>query len=92
MQEVNKLQEEILQRETTFDNEVKKKRSELSDADYQRLLAQHERDIERLKGRLALATERQKRNFTDKLAERQRRKAQWQAEQEERMRIMAKLV
>ncbi|XP_071805192.1 uncharacterized protein [Asterias amurensis] len=89
--EVNKLQQEILQRETTFDNEVKKKRSELSDADYQRLLAQHERDIERLKGRLALATERQKRNFTDKLAQRQRRKAQWQAEQEERMRIMAKL-
>ena len=63
----------------------------MSDAEYQRLLAQHERDMERLKGRLAIAMERQKRNFSDKLSERQRRKAQWQAEEEERMRLQEKL-
>ena len=64
----------------------------MSDAEYQRLLAQHERDMERLKGRLAIAMERQKRNFSDKLSERQRRKALLKAEEEERRRLLARLV
>ncbi|XP_038077461.1 uncharacterized protein LOC119745286 [Patiria miniata] len=90
-QEVSKLEQEILQKEATFANEVTKRKSEMSDAEYQRLLAQHERDMERLKGRLSMAMERQKRNFSDKLSARQRRKSQWKAEEEERMRLMAKL-
>ncbi|XP_022090398.1 uncharacterized protein LOC110979145 [Acanthaster planci] len=90
-EEILKLEQEILQKESTFANEVTKKKSEMSEAEYQRLLAQHERDMERLKGRLAMAVERQKRNFSDKLSARQRRKAQWKAEEEERMRLMARL-
>ncbi|PIK59164.1 putative trichohyalin [Apostichopus japonicus] len=75
-QDVQKLEREILMKEATFQAEVEKKRSKMSDADYQRLLAQHRKEIETLRNKLKLSQDRQKQHFQDKLAERRKRRGE----------------
>ncbi|PIK44854.1 hypothetical protein BSL78_18302 [Apostichopus japonicus] len=76
-QDVQKLEREILMKEATFQAEVEKKRSKMSDADYQRLLAQHRKEIETLRNKLKLSQDRQKQHFQDKLAERRKRRGEY---------------
>ena len=68
------LEKEIHDRNAAFENEMKKKRDQLSEAEYQRLLAQHKSEMDKLRQKLDRETDRQKQSFEDKLEERKRRK------------------
>ncbi|XP_077998848.1 uncharacterized protein LOC144451819 [Glandiceps talaboti] len=89
--EVHDLKEQITRKRNQFKEEMKKKRSQLSDDEYQRLLVQHEKDVEKLTRKLERSKEQQRLALIQKLANRKRKKHLPKNEEDERAKVLIAL-
>ncbi|XP_041480690.1 trichohyalin-like isoform X2 [Lytechinus variegatus] len=87
-EDVETLEKEMMVKESTFLAEVESRKSQMSKEEYERLLAQHRKEMEELRRRMDRAKGRQMMHFQDKLDARRRRRQMWKNEEEERMRLM----
>ncbi|XP_071494355.1 uncharacterized protein [Diadema antillarum] len=90
-EEITDLEEEIRVREAAFQANVEAKKSGMSKEEYERLLKQHQQEMEDLRKRLDRSKVRQEAHLRDKLEARRRRRRMMENEEEERRRLMQKL-
>ncbi|XP_070560356.1 golgin subfamily A member 6-like protein 22 [Ptychodera flava] len=80
---------QIRQRKLDFEEEMKRKRPHISEEEYQRLLAEHRAELDRLGKKLDKNKERQRLALLEKLANRKRRREMRTTEDEERAKLLA---
>ncbi|XP_077998305.1 uncharacterized protein LOC144451363 isoform X2 [Glandiceps talaboti] len=89
--EADDVERQLERTKTQFEDEMRRKRPLISEEEYQRLLAQHEEEINRLTKKLDRNKERQRIALLEKLANRKKKRNMKTTEDEERARLLAAL-
>ncbi|XP_006811128.1 uncharacterized protein LOC100370935 [Saccoglossus kowalevskii] len=89
-EEITDIEVEIQKKEKEFQKKIE--RGKMSNADYAKLLAEHDEEMERLRRKLALQKDRQRQKLLEKIAARKNKKDMRATEEEQRAKLLAALV